>query len=39
LLRPSVPAVDVLTGRRYDGGEVPLAALLATYPVALLASE
>jgi (1->4)-alpha-D-glucan 1-alpha-D-glucosylmutase len=39
LLRRSVPAVDVLTGRRYDGGEVPLAALLATYPVALLANE
>jgi (1->4)-alpha-D-glucan 1-alpha-D-glucosylmutase len=39
LLRPSVPAVDVLTGRRFEGGEVPLAALLATYPVALLANE
>ncbi len=39
LLRPSVPAIDLLTGRRYEGGEVPLAALLETYPVALLANE
>lgn len=37
LLRPAVPAVDVLTGRRFEGGEVPMAELLATYPVALLA--
>ena len=39
LLRPAVPAVDLLTGRRYEGGEVPLAVLLATYPVALLAPQ
>ncbi len=39
LLRPSVPAIDLLTGRRYEGGEVPLAALLETYPVALLAND
>ena len=39
LLRPAVPAVDLLTGRRFEGGEVPLADLLATYPVALLANE
>lgn len=39
LLRHSGPAVDVLTGRRFDGGEVPLAELLELYPVALLAAE
>ena len=39
LLRPTVPAIDLLTGRRFDGGEVPLAELLSTYPVALLANE
>lgn len=39
LLRPAVPAVDVLTGRRFDRGEVPMAELLATYPVALLAND
>lgn len=39
LLRPSVPAIDLLTGRRYEGGEVALAELLSTYPVALLANE
>lgn len=39
LLRPAVPAVDLLTGRRFEGGEVPLADLLVTYPVALLANE
>ncbi len=39
LLRRAVPAVDVFTGRRFDGGEVPLAELLSTYPVALLADE
>jgi len=31
------PTVDVLTGRRFDGGRVRLADLLDTYPVALLA--
>ncbi|MDX2376685.1 malto-oligosyltrehalose synthase [Microbacterium sp. LRZ72] len=36
LMRPAVPAVDVLTGRRYEGGEVALAELLDVYPVALL---
>ncbi|MBM7503190.1 malto-oligosyltrehalose synthase [Agromyces aurantiacus] len=30
------PVVDVLTGRRHDGGAVALADLLAAYPVALL---
>ncbi len=28
---------DVVTGRRFDGGTIPVAALLADYPVALLA--
>lgn len=36
LLRPAPAAVDVLTGREYAGGPLPLADLLDTYPVALL---
>ncbi len=36
LLRHSGPTVDVLTGRRFGGGPLRLADLLATYPVALL---
>jgi len=39
LLRHSGPTVDVLTGRRFEGGELPLAELLELYPVALLAAE
>ncbi|MCK6068358.1 MULTISPECIES: malto-oligosyltrehalose synthase [Microbacterium] len=39
LLRRETPAVDVLTGRRYEGGVIPLADLLSTYPVALLVPE
>lgn len=30
------PVVDLLTGRRFDGGALALAEVLATYPVALL---
>jgi (1->4)-alpha-D-glucan 1-alpha-D-glucosylmutase len=33
------PATDALTGRRFDGHQVRLADLLATYPVALLTFE
>jgi len=36
LLLPDVPVTDVLTGRAYPGGPVPLHDLLRTYPVALL---
>jgi len=36
LLCRSGPAVDALTGRRFEGGELPLAELLDPYPVALL---
>jgi len=39
LLRRSGPAVDVVTGRRFDAGAIPLAELLEHYPVALLAAE
>lgn len=39
LLRPDVPAVDVLTGRRFPGGPVLLSDLLQDLPVALLADE
>jgi (1->4)-alpha-D-glucan 1-alpha-D-glucosylmutase len=33
---PAGPRIDVLTGRRFDGSRLPLADLLATYPIALL---
>ncbi|MFT4137022.1 malto-oligosyltrehalose synthase [Microbacterium sp.] len=36
LLRHSGETVDVLTGRRFRGSQVPLADLLSIYPVALL---
>lgn len=36
VIAPREPLVDALTGRRYDGGAIALADLLATYPVALL---
>ncbi|WP_434810726.1 malto-oligosyltrehalose synthase [Microbacterium sp. bgisy189] len=36
LLRHETPTVDAFTGRRFDAGTVPLADLLADYPVALL---
>jgi len=36
LLRHAGPTVDALTGRRFEGPAVPMAALLAVYPVALL---
>ncbi|SFS06569.1 (1-_4)-alpha-D-glucan 1-alpha-D-glucosylmutase [Microbacterium sp. cf046] len=36
LLRHPGPTTDALTGRRFEGSEVRLADLLATYPVALL---
>ncbi|MEP6842593.1 MAG: malto-oligosyltrehalose synthase [Pseudolysinimonas sp.] len=39
VLLPTGPLVDQLTGRRVDGGETPVADLLADYPVALLAAE
>lgn len=39
LLLPSGPWREQLTGRRVEGGETPVAALLADYPVALLAPE
>lgn len=34
-----VPATDALTGRRFDGGPIRVAALLDRYPVALLVEE
>lgn len=36
VLLPDTPVIDVLTGRTFAGGAVPLADLLAFYPVALL---
>lgn len=36
---PSRPIVDVITGERYEGGELALARVLARYPVALLLEE
>jgi (1->4)-alpha-D-glucan 1-alpha-D-glucosylmutase len=38
LLRHRGPTTDVLTGRRFEGGEVALAELLDRYPVAVLAT-
>ena len=37
LVLPGHPLIDVITGRSFDGGPVPLARLLERYPVALLA--
>jgi (1->4)-alpha-D-glucan 1-alpha-D-glucosylmutase len=37
VLLPTGPWRDELTGRGFDGGETPVAELLAAYPVALLA--
>jgi (1->4)-alpha-D-glucan 1-alpha-D-glucosylmutase len=37
LMRRTGPAVDVLTNRRFEAGAIPIAELLAHYPVALLA--
>ncbi len=39
LLRHEGRTVDVVTGRRFSGSQVPLADLFADYPVALLAPE
>ncbi|MDT0181597.1 malto-oligosyltrehalose synthase [Microbacterium sp. ARD31] len=39
LMLPPGTMTDVLTGRRFDGGAVPMSALLETYPVALLAAD
>lgn len=36
LMRPDLPATDVLTGRRFGPGPIALAELLEQYPVALL---
>ena len=38
VLLPHRPVVDVITGERYEGGELGLAELLRRYPVALLAT-
>ncbi|HMH58472.1 MAG TPA: malto-oligosyltrehalose synthase, partial [Galbitalea sp.] len=37
LVLPGHPLVDVITGRRFEGGPRPVADLLSVYPVALLA--
>jgi (1->4)-alpha-D-glucan 1-alpha-D-glucosylmutase len=37
LVLPGHPLVDVITGRRFEGGPQPVAELLAHYPVALFA--
>lgn len=36
---PHRPVVDVITGARFEGGELPLARVLDRYPVALLLEE
>ncbi|HEY8590725.1 MAG TPA: malto-oligosyltrehalose synthase [Naasia sp.] len=35
----SAPVVDILTGRRFDGGSLPVSEVLDRYPVALLVAE
>ncbi|BDI23264.1 malto-oligosyltrehalose synthase [Herbiconiux sp. L3-i23] len=35
----SAPCVDLITGRRYQGGALPLADVFADYPVALLVED
>jgi (1->4)-alpha-D-glucan 1-alpha-D-glucosylmutase len=37
LVLPGRPLVDVITGRQFSGGPLPVSDLLAVYPVALLA--
>jgi (1->4)-alpha-D-glucan 1-alpha-D-glucosylmutase len=37
LMTPGHPFIDVISDRRFGGGSIPLADLLASYPVALLA--
>ena len=39
VLLPQRPVFDVITGARYDGGELSVAELLSRYPVALLAAQ
>jgi (1->4)-alpha-D-glucan 1-alpha-D-glucosylmutase len=39
ILLPGRPVTDVLTGARYDGGQLAVGELLARYPVALLAVD
>ncbi|WAB84438.1 malto-oligosyltrehalose synthase [Microcella daejeonensis] len=39
IVLPQRPVLDAFTGRRYDGGELRLAEVLGTYPVALLVEE
>ncbi len=39
ILLPGRPVTDVITGARFEGGQLALAELLARYPVALLAME
>ena len=34
---PGHPIVDIITGRRFDGGAIEVGDLLSKYPVALLA--
>ncbi|WP_210480915.1 malto-oligosyltrehalose synthase [Naasia sp. SYSU D00948] len=35
----TAPVLDVITGRRFQGGRLPVAEILSDYPVALLAQE
>jgi len=36
---PGRPVVDLITGRHYDGGTLPMAEVLGKYPVALLVPD
>ena len=39
IVLPHRPYRDLITGAAYDGGELPLAAVLERYPVALLVED
>ena len=39
ILLPGRPVTDVITGARYEGGQLPIGEVLSRYPVALLAPD
>ena len=39
ILLPGRPVTDVITGARYEGGQLPIVEVLSRYPVALLAPD
>ena len=39
ILLPGRPVTDLITGARYEGGQLPIGEVLSRYPVALLAPD